>query len=137
MQLKSAFLMAACLTLAGSLPAFAHQSRGGQGTGQRAGQGTMQQDRLHTQDRIHTPDRDRDMDRDRDRDRTHDSNNQIYGYELMTPAERSQYRTQIRRLKTLQERNQYRQQHMQQMQERARERGTTLPGMNGQGNGQQ
>ncbi len=133
MQLKTHFLLAACLTMACSLPAFAHQTRGGQGTGQQAGRGTMQQDHLHTQDRLHTPDQDRD--RLRDHDRTHDSNNQIYGYSLMTSSERRQYRKQIRKLKTLQERNQYRQEHMTQMQDRARERGVTLPGMNGQGSG--
>ncbi len=151
MHLKSTFMLTACLALTVALPALAQQAGGSQGAGQQAGQGTMQHDRLHTQDRIHAPDmdrdRDRDMDmdmdrdmdkdrdRDMDRDRTHDSNSQIYGITLMTTAEVAQYRDRISTLKTLQERNQFRHTHMLQMQDRARERGVTLPGMNGQGDG--
>ena len=52
---------------------------------------------------------------------------QIYGYELMTEQERAQHRTQMRAFKTEQEREQFRLEHHRKMQERAKERGVTLP----------
>lgn len=52
---------------------------------------------------------------------------QIYGSQLMTQQERLQYREQMRNAKTAQEREQLRLQHHRQMQERARQRGVTLP----------
>jgi len=103
------------LAFAAALPAMADQSRGGAGqrgstpTGQMQ-QGTTQQDRL------------------RDRD-------QVYGYQLMTPSERSEYRWQMRTLRTQQERDALRTKHHEQMQKRAAERGVTLPDMPGQGMG--
>lgn len=51
----------------------------------------------------------------------------IYGSQLMTQAERNQYRTQMRSLKTAQEREAFRLQHHEQMQERARAQGVVLP----------
>lgn len=61
----------------------------------------------------------------------------IYGSQLMTPQERATYRQQMRSLKTWQERQTFRLQHHKEMQERARERGITLPDMvPGQGRGQ-
>lgn len=53
----------------------------------------------------------------------------IYGSQLMTDAERSEYRIHMRTLKTRQEREAYRLEHHKLMQERARERGVTLPEM--------
>ena len=52
---------------------------------------------------------------------------QVYGWQLMTPTERDAYRTQMRSMKTSQERETLRLQHHEQMQKRAAERGVTLP----------
>jgi hypothetical protein len=69
---------------------------------------------------------------------------QVFGYQLMTPAERTEYRTKMRALKTQEERDTFRLEHHQKMLERAKEKGVTLPavppaqGMGagmGQGNG--
>lgn len=51
----------------------------------------------------------------------------IYGSQLMTQKERRDYRLKIRQAKTVQEREQIRAEHHKQMQERAKERGVTLP----------
>lgn len=51
----------------------------------------------------------------------------IYGSQLMTQQERIEYRNQMRALKTQQEREAFRLEHHKKMQERARERGVTLP----------
>ena len=51
----------------------------------------------------------------------------IYGSQLMTQKERLDYRLKIRQAKTVQEREQIRAEHHKQMQERAKERGVTLP----------
>jgi hypothetical protein len=51
----------------------------------------------------------------------------IYGSQLMTRQERIEYRNQMRAMKTQEERNAFRLEHHKQMQERARERGVTLP----------
>ena len=53
----------------------------------------------------------------------------IYGSQLMTPAERVAYRQKIRAAKTQAERNRIRAEHHKAMQERARQRGMTLPDM--------
>lgn len=52
---------------------------------------------------------------------------QIYGSQLMTQKERNEYHAKMRAAKTAQEREQIRLEHHQQMQERAKERGVTLP----------
>jgi hypothetical protein len=51
----------------------------------------------------------------------------IYGYQLMTPEERTEYRNKMRSLKTEEEREQFRIGHHEQMKIRAKERGVTLP----------
>lgn len=51
----------------------------------------------------------------------------IYGSQLMTPQEREQHRAKMRSLKTEQEREQFRLQHHKEMQQRAKERGVTIP----------
>ena len=66
-----------------------------------------------------------DQDQERDRDRLQDQD--VYGWQLMTPKERQEYRDQIRNLKTEQEREAYRNEHHKRMQERAKEQGVTLP----------
>jgi len=53
--------------------------------------------------------------------------NTIYGSELMTPQERSEYQNRMRAAKTDQEREQIRLEHHNQMQERAKAQGKTLP----------
>ncbi len=52
---------------------------------------------------------------------------QVYGAELMTEQERNEHREKMRSMKTEEERNAYRAQHHEEMQQRARERGLTLP----------
>lgn len=52
---------------------------------------------------------------------------QIYGSQLMTQQERLEYRTQMRAMKTQEERDAFRLQHHQKMQVRAQEKGMTLP----------
>lgn len=51
----------------------------------------------------------------------------IYGSQLMTQQERIEYRTQMRAMKTQEERNAFRLEHHRKMQERAKEKGLTLP----------
>ena len=53
----------------------------------------------------------------------------IYGSQLMTSQERAAYRNQLRDARTEQERERIRTEHHQAMQERARERGVRLPDM--------
>lgn len=109
MRLQYVFAVGMGLAVIGTLPALAYQGRGMGGQGQR-GQGVTQQDRLRNRD-------------------------QVYGWELMTPAERSEYRIKMRSLKTVQEREAMRNQHHEEMQKRARQRGVTLPDMPRQGRG--
>ena len=52
---------------------------------------------------------------------------QIYGSELMTKQERMEHRTKMQNMKTKEEREHYRMEHHKKMQERAKERGATLP----------
>ena len=51
----------------------------------------------------------------------------IYGSQMMTEQERMEYRNQMMNAKTDEERQQIRAEHHVQMQERAKERGITLP----------
>ena len=62
----------------------------------------------------------------------------IYGYQLMTEEERTTFRTQMQNATTAEERQQIRSHHHEQMLERAKAQGVTLPEapmMNGQGMG--
>lgn len=52
---------------------------------------------------------------------------QIYGSQLMTPAERTEYQTKMRALKTDKERDAFRLDHHDKMKVRAAEKGVTLP----------
>lgn len=52
---------------------------------------------------------------------------QVYGSQLMTQEERSAYRMKMRSAKNQDEREQIRLEHHKQMQERAKEKGVTLP----------
>lgn len=64
------------------------------------------------------------QDQARDQDRLQDP---IFGSQLMTDAQRSEFRTHMRSLKTAKEREAYRAEHHKLMQERARAQGITLP----------
>lgn len=52
---------------------------------------------------------------------------QIYGSQMMTQQERLEYRNRMREAKTEEERERIRAEHHEQMRDRARERGLTLP----------
>jgi hypothetical protein len=52
---------------------------------------------------------------------------QVYGYQLMSDAERAAYQTKMRTLKTTAERDAFRTDHHDQMKARAAEKGLTLP----------
>jgi len=51
----------------------------------------------------------------------------IYGSQLMTPQERAEYRAKMSAAKTVEEQEQIRKEHHEQMKERAKARGVTLP----------
>jgi hypothetical protein len=53
----------------------------------------------------------------------------IFGWELMSVKERAEHREKMLSLKTEQERTAYRQEHHKLMQQRATERGVTIPDM--------
>lgn len=82
------------------------------------------QDQTRDQIKDQTPDQLKDRDQDRDRLQDQD---RIYGSQLMTRQERNEFRARMRAAKTVQEREQIRNQHHEQMQIRAKERGVTLP----------
>lgn len=123
-------------------------------------------DRIHDTDMLKdkTKDKAQDRLRDQDRDRMHDSqgatqraemmyskeqqaynrqaskaDKRIYGWQIMTPAERSAYRAKVRSLRTIQERDRFRTEHHDQMQQRAAQMGIDLqnppPSGNGAGSG--
>jgi hypothetical protein len=64
------------------------------------------------------------------------SDDQVFGRELMTQQELQEHRTTMRNLNTDAERARYRQLHHERMMERARERGVELKNGMGQGSGQ-
>lgn len=71
-----------------------------------------------------TPQRDQTQTQTQSQTRTQE---RIYGSQLMTQQERNEYRQQMRTMKTAQEREAFRLEHHKRMQDRARERGVTLP----------
>lgn len=75
------------------------------------------QQRTQTQDRIQTQDQARQTPGDQE----------IYGYQLMSPAERNEYRDRMHAAQNAEEREQIRAEHHAQMQKRAQARGMTLP----------
>jgi hypothetical protein len=60
---------------------------------------------------------------------------QVYGSQLMTKQERTEYRAKMRSLKTQDERDAFRLEHHKLMQERATAKGVTLPNMPAAGAG--
>lgn len=67
---------------------------------------------------------DKTQDKAQDRTRMQD---QIYGSQLMTQPERMEHRLKMRSFKTDQEREAYQLEHHKRMQERAKEKGVTIP----------
>lgn len=63
-------------------------------------------------------------------------NEQIYGYSLMTPQERDEYRAKMRNARTAEERQAIREQHHVEMVQRAKDRGVLLPDTPPQAGGQ-
>lgn len=55
------------------------------------------------------------------------SSTAVYGYQLMTPEERSEYQAKMRGAKTPEERQKICEDHHAQMQTRAKDKGLTLP----------
>ncbi len=107
MRLQHVAFLGIALAVIGATPALAYQGRGTGGQAQpQAGamQGAAPQHRLR-------------------------DHGQVYGWQLMTPEERSAHRQKMRTLKTPQEREAFRKQHHEEMQKRAKERGMTLPDM--------
>jgi Ni/Co efflux regulator RcnB len=66
---------------------------------------------------------------------------QVYGWQMMTPAERDEFRAKMRSAQTPEERERIRAEHHALMRERAKERGLAMPeepparGMGGMGGG--
>ncbi len=99
---------------------------------------TYDRDRTQDRDRIDVPDQDRDRDRDRtdtpeqdrDRDRIHDPANlrdqDIYGNDFMTSAERDQYRKKLGSATTQEARQEYQARHEEMIQKRAMKQGQDL-----------
>jgi hypothetical protein len=83
-------------------------------------------DKDQDRDRVRDQDKDTQQLQDRDQTRLKDKD-MIYGYDLMTVQERTQYRNKMRSLNTEQERTAFREEHHQQMMVRAKERGVTIP----------
>jgi hypothetical protein len=102
MRVGYVLLLGVSVSLLTALPASAYQSAGGQHNGMAADQSAP----------LNQPSRD-----------------MVYGSQLMTPAERSSYRHQMLKMKTVKERETLRKQHHDLMQKRAAERGMTLPDM--------
>ncbi len=95
-------------------------------------QGSPQPCLLAAQDPAQT----REQTQSREQERIQDRD--IYGWQLMTPQERDEYRARMRAAKSLEEREQIRNEHHKRMQERAKERGMRLldePPPRGRGSG--
>lgn len=63
----------------------------------------------------------------KDQQQLQEQDKMIYGWQLMTPQERKTHREKMLSLKTEQERIAYREEHHKLMQQRAKEKGMTLP----------
>lgn len=113
-----------------SMSSFAYQGQRGGARTDRAQQ--VDRDRSYDRDRL--PDRDRTQDRDRsddpDRDRLQDPaslrDQDIYGSNLMTSAERRQYRNELGNSNSQESRMELQSQHEQKMQKRALQEGQDL-----------
>ena len=83
---------------------------------------------------------DQDRDQEKNREQTQqqlqvqDQDKMVYGWELMSAKERKEFREKMRSLKTEEERTALREEHHKLMQQRAKEKGVTLPAKPLQGN---
>lgn len=68
------------------------------------------------------------QEREEERERLREKE-RIYGWQLMTPAERKEYRRKMRGLRTREEREAYRREHRERMKKRAEEMGVELQEM--------
>ena len=133
-------ILVALMFASTSMSSFAQRGQGGGANADRAQQVDRDRaydrdrmsDRDRAQDRDRTQDQDRsdDPDQDRDRDRLQDPANlkdqDIYGNQLMTDAERRQYRNELAGSNTPESRMETQAQHEQQMQKRALQQGQDL-----------
>lgn len=125
-------IVAAMLALT-SMSVYANQGKGG-GASNPDQQMDRDRDFDRDRDRDHDYDHDKDQarDRDRDQDRLHTqdpmslSDRDIYGSEVMTEDELSQYRKQLANMKTEQDREQFQIQHQKQMQDRVMKQGKDI-----------
>lgn len=118
-------IVAAMLALT-SMSIYADQGKGGGKTGDP----DQQMDRDRDQDKDHGKDHDKDQARDRDKDSDQDqlhtqdptsmSDQEIYGGKLMSPEERNQYREQLGRMDSEEERLRFQAQHREKMDARAK-----------------
>lgn len=92
------------------------------------GQREMGSDRMRLHDRsgVAQHDRDRVQDRTHAPDEAKQSQNNIYGYNLMSEEERNAYRERIRNTENRQEREQIEAQHRHEMQIRAENKGVQI-----------
>ena len=118
-----------------SVAAIAQGNGGGKGNAnaqKRAqverGQRDYDRDRMRDRDRLGSPQHDRDRIQDRTKAPEHAGLNEsnIYGYDLMSDAERNAYREQIMKAESRQEREQVEAQHRLEMQIRAKNRNVEL-----------
>lgn len=86
-----------------------------------------EKDRNQTSERQHEmlQERGRSSERYENQNRLHERE-RIYGWQLMSPAERLAHRQHMQSLKTLKERQAYRKQHHERMKKRAEEMGVEL-----------
>ncbi len=102
--------------------------KGGANAQQRAqverGQRDFDRDRMRDRDRMGAQQHDRDRTKDRTKapDTAGFNENNVYGHDLMTDAERTAYRERIMNAETRQEREQIEAQHRHEMQVRAKNR---------------
>jgi hypothetical protein len=138
MKSSTAISILVALVLAStSMSSFAQRGQGGQGGGANADRAQQvdrdrgyDRDRMSDRDRTQDRDRSDDPDQDRDRDRLQDpasfKDQDIYGNELMSDAERGQYRNELGDSTTQESRMEQQAQHEQMMQERALQQGQDL-----------
>ena len=131
------YKMAISVIVASMLALTSMSSLAGQGQrqGGNAGADRMQQvdrDRSYDRDRMQDRDRIHDAAQDRDRDRIHMQDpskikdQDIYGNELMTNAERKQYRKELGNTNSQRSREKFQAKHEEKMQKRAMQQGQDL-----------
>lgn len=135
-MVSALFLLSSATAIAqgpqgGSQGAQQGRSQGGQQYQNQNQQQKRQADRAMSQDQTMDQQRlqDRDRTRTQDRDQVHAQQQAqakqagIYGGNLMTAEERNQYRAELGKMTSEQQRNEYAERHREQMQKRSKERG--------------